>query len=93
MFISIILGVLAASHPASAQDDRAVDPDNHFLFPPLPGAQYTKDPSVFWNNINVTLGVTQTQPFKWLSDMTSMKVTLQQEAQTGEAQYREISSQ
>ncbi|KAI1878938.1 hypothetical protein JX265_003115 [Neoarthrinium moseri] len=63
--------ILSASQPASAQDDRAVDPDNHFLYPPLPGAQHTEDPTVFWNNINVTFGVAQTQPFKWVSDMPS----------------------
>lgn len=88
-----MFAVLGASHPASAQDDRAVNPNNHFLYPPLPGAQHTKDPTVFWSNINVTFGVAPTQPFQWISDMTSMRVTLQQEGNDGTALFRDITSQ
>jgi hypothetical protein len=95
MIISVaVYGLLLSwlSHSTLAQDNRAVDPANHFLFPPLPGPQHSQDPTVFWGNINITYGEAQTQAFTWVSDMSSMSVTLQQEGNETSVQAREITS-
>ncbi|KAI0834088.1 hypothetical protein F5Y06DRAFT_307155 [Hypoxylon sp. FL0890] len=62
-----------------AQDNGEPDKNNHFIYPPLPGPQYSDDPSVFETNINFTIGKVPSQPFKWMSNMTSMHIILFQE--------------
>ncbi|KAI2623472.1 hypothetical protein GGS26DRAFT_219005 [Hypomontagnella submonticulosa] len=62
-----------------AQDNRAPDPNNQFIYPPLPGPQYSNDPTVFKNNTNFTIGQQQSQPFKWVTNMTNMQIILCQE--------------
>ncbi|KAI3322964.1 hypothetical protein HD806DRAFT_545048 [Xylariaceae sp. AK1471] len=63
---------------ASAQDNRPPDPNNQFIYPPLPGPGFSDDPTVFGANINITVGQ-QHQPFKWVSNLNSMFVSLHQE--------------
>ncbi|KAI0386067.1 hypothetical protein F5Y04DRAFT_245397 [Hypomontagnella monticulosa] len=62
-----------------AQDNRDPDPNNHFIYPPLPGPQYSNDPTVFEANLNFTIGKQQSQPFKWVTNMTDMQIILCQE--------------
>ncbi|KAI1118177.1 hypothetical protein F5Y14DRAFT_401336 [Nemania sp. NC0429] len=71
--------VLVAACLVVSQDNRPPDPNNHFIYPPLPGPQFSNDPSVFGSNLNFTVGSPQSQPFKWVSDMDSMQIILQQE--------------
>ncbi|KAH8647244.1 hypothetical protein BX600DRAFT_476362 [Xylariales sp. PMI_506] len=90
-FVAILI-ILFSCYGSHAQDSRAEDPNNHFVFPPLPGPQHTSDPTVFWDNINITYGVAQTKAFQWVSDMSSMQVTLEQEGDQSSARYRQIAS-
>ncbi|KAI0162141.1 hypothetical protein GGR57DRAFT_453217 [Xylariaceae sp. FL1272] len=66
-------------HSVKAQDPGTPDPDNHFIFPPLPGARVTDDETVFWNNQEIVAGKPQTQPFTWTSNLPNMRVRMQQE--------------
>lgn len=84
------LGLLLLLYPVVSQDNRPPDPNNHFIYPPLPGPQFGNDPHVFWSNLNFTVGVLQSQPFKWVSNMTLMQVTLQQEGNPAEVQTQMI---
>lgn len=68
----------------SAQDNRATDENNHFIYPPLPGPQFSNDPTVFQDNILLTAGVKQSEPFKWASNLTNLALYLQQE---GNSEY------
>ncbi|KAH9888213.1 hypothetical protein F4778DRAFT_412256 [Xylariomycetidae sp. FL2044] len=61
------------------QDDNPTDPDNHFIYPPSAGPKFTTDPLVFESNLNVTVGVLQSQPFRWRSRLTDMQIVLIQE--------------
>ncbi|KAI8633356.1 hypothetical protein F5Y19DRAFT_471630 [Xylariaceae sp. FL1651] len=61
-----------------AQDNRPPDPDNQFIYPPLPGPQFSNDLTVFWENLNIIVRP-QNEPFKWVSNMSSMYVSLLQE--------------
>lgn len=63
----------------TAQDNRATDANNHFIYPHLPGPQFSHDPTVFHDNILLTAGVKQGEPFKWVSNLTSLALYLQQE--------------
>ncbi|KAI0971682.1 hypothetical protein F4678DRAFT_461045 [Xylaria arbuscula] len=76
---TILLGLLAAAWLVTAQDNRPPDANNHFIYPPLPGPQFSNDPSIFSSNLAFTVGSPQSQPFKWLSNMSSMMIYLQQE--------------
>jgi hypothetical protein len=87
----MILGFLLLSGLAIAQDNRTPDPDNHFIYPPLPGPQFSNDPTVFENNLNFTVGVLQSAPFKWVTNMTSMSVTLNQEGHSDRVKSHELS--
>lgn len=82
------LGLLLCITLVVAQDNRPEDLNNHFVYPPLPGGQYSNDPTVFWTNINLTVGETQTEPFKWVTNMTSMQISLEQEGAPGTVQSR-----
>ncbi|KAI1342425.1 hypothetical protein F5Y15DRAFT_412934 [Xylariaceae sp. FL0016] len=62
-----------------AQDDGPTDPDNHFIYPPLPGHTFNHDPSVFGSNLNFTVGVPQPQPFTWTSTVDNLSIMLWQE--------------
>ena len=67
-----------------AQDNRPEDPNNHFVYPPLPADQFLNNdpsvlPSVFCTNIIFTVGEIQLEPFKWVSNMTSMRLELYQQ--------------
>ncbi|KAI1104097.1 hypothetical protein F4804DRAFT_308220 [Jackrogersella minutella] len=73
-----------------AQDNRPEDENNHFIFPPLPGPQYSNDPSVFSTNLNFTVGKGQDQPFKWVTNMTSMQIILCQEGNPDSVQRHQI---
>ncbi|KAI0120383.1 hypothetical protein F4776DRAFT_251803 [Hypoxylon sp. NC0597] len=73
-----------------AQDNREPDENNHFIYPPLPGPQYSNDPSVFETNINFTVGRGQSQPFKWVSNMTSMQIILCQEGNPDSVRTHDI---
>ncbi|KAI1393977.1 uncharacterized protein F4822DRAFT_386680 [Hypoxylon trugodes] len=73
-----------------AQDNRDPDPNNQFVFPPLPGPQYSNDPTVFEKNLNFTVGKSQSQPFKWISNMTSMSIILCQEGNPDSVQTHTI---
>lgn len=76
---SLICCFLLLTGLVVAQDNRPPDPNNHFIYPPLPGPQLSNDPTVFKDNINFTVGIAQSAPFKWVTNMTSMRVTLNQE--------------
>jgi len=82
------LGWLLCITLVVAQDNRPEDPNNHFVYPPLPGDQYSNDPTVFRTNINITVGEVQAEPFKWVTNMTSMKISLEQEGAPGTVQSR-----
>ncbi|OTA93709.1 hypothetical protein M434DRAFT_395391 [Hypoxylon sp. CO27-5] len=73
-----------------AQDNREPDENNHFIYPPLPGPQYSNDPTVFETNINFTVGRGQSQPFKWVSNMTSMQIILCQEGNPDSVRTHDI---
>ncbi|KAI1407039.1 hypothetical protein F5Y13DRAFT_175814 [Hypoxylon sp. FL1857] len=73
-----------------AQDNREPDENNHFIYPPLPGPQYSNDPSVFEKNLNFTVGKGQSQPFKWVSNMTSMQIILCQEGNPDSVRTHDI---
>jgi hypothetical protein len=74
-----IASILSFLWLSSAQDNRDPDPDNHFIYPPLPGPQYSNDPTVFESNLNFTVGTPQSQPFKWVSNLESLHLTMVQE--------------
>jgi hypothetical protein len=82
------LGLLLRITLVVAQDNRPEDPNNHFVYPPLPGGQYSNDNTVFWSNINITVGEAQAEPFKWVTNMTSMRISLQQEGNPNSTQGR-----
>ncbi|KAI1204921.1 uncharacterized protein F4807DRAFT_445018 [Annulohypoxylon truncatum] len=73
--------VILVYHPIIfiAQDNRPKDPNNYFIYPKAAGPQYSNDPSVFESNENFTVGQAQAQPFKWVSNMTTMEIILCQE--------------
>ncbi|OCT53174.1 hypothetical protein CLCR_10477 [Cladophialophora carrionii] len=73
-----------------AQDNRPVDPNNHFISPPLPGPQANVDPSVFWSNQNWTVGVQQSIDWNWITNHTNLMITLQQEGNPDSVQARTI---
>ncbi|KAI2469909.1 hypothetical protein F4781DRAFT_392874 [Annulohypoxylon bovei var. microspora] len=73
-----------------AQDNRPDDANNHFVYPPLPGPQFSNDPSVFNSNLNFTVGRNQAQPFKWVTNMTDMQIILCQEGNPDSVQSHEI---
>lgn len=60
----------------TAQDNRATDANNHFIYPPPPGPQFSNDPTIFQDNILLTAGVKQSEPFKWVSNLTSLALYL-----------------
>ncbi|KAI1093514.1 hypothetical protein F5B19DRAFT_124187 [Rostrohypoxylon terebratum] len=63
----------------TAQDNRPLDKNNHFIYPKPAGPQYSNDPTVFESNENFTVGQAQSQPFKWVTNMTNMQIILCQE--------------
>ncbi|KAI1281396.1 hypothetical protein F5Y07DRAFT_354576 [Xylaria sp. FL0933] len=75
----ILLALIAVACLVIGQDNRPPDPKNHFIYPPLPGPQFSNDPSVFSTNLAFAVGSPQSQPFKWVSNMSSMRIYLQQE--------------
>ncbi|KAI2614870.1 hypothetical protein GGR54DRAFT_642832 [Hypoxylon sp. NC1633] len=64
-----------------AQDNRLPDPNNHFVFPSLPGPKASQDARVFKSNLNFTIGQPPDQPFAWVSDLTRLMVVLCQEGE------------
>ncbi|KIW65012.1 hypothetical protein PV04_07304 [Phialophora macrospora] len=74
----------------STQDNRAPDPNNHFISPPLPGPQANVDATVFWSNQNWTVGVLQTIDWNWVTNLTNLMITLQQEGNPESVQSRLI---
>lgn len=89
----IIFCLLCIVRIAISQDSRAVDPENHFTFPPLPGNQYSHDQTVFWTNINITYGAPLDRPFSWVTNLESVRIRMQQEGPGGTSRGREIISQ
>ncbi|KAI0424415.1 hypothetical protein F5Y09DRAFT_353465 [Xylaria sp. FL1042] len=75
----ILLSLIVVASLVLGQDNRPADPNNHFIYPPLPGPQFSNDPTVFGSNLAFTVGSPQSQPFKWVSNMSSMRIYLQQE--------------
>ncbi|KAI6090143.1 hypothetical protein F4821DRAFT_256292 [Hypoxylon rubiginosum] len=73
-----------------AQSDGPLDPQNHFVYPGLPGPAYSDDPTVFALNQNFTVGEDQSQPFKWITNMTSTRITLWQEGNPDKVQQHII---
>lgn len=88
---SVMYNILLLAGLAIAQDNRPPDPNNRFIYPPLPGPQFSNDPTVFETNLNFTVGVLQSAPFKWVTNMTSMSVTLNQEGNPESVQTHELS--
>ncbi|OTB03762.1 hypothetical protein M426DRAFT_12263 [Hypoxylon sp. CI-4A] len=88
--MSILLYFLLNFCLVLAQDNRDPDENNHFIYPPLPGPQYSNDPTVFETNINFTVGKSQNQPFKWVSNMTYMQIILCQEGNPESVQLHDI---
>jgi hypothetical protein len=80
---------LALALGASAQDNRPIDPNNHFIYPPKAGPQYSGDPAVFKDDINITAGP-QSKQFQWVSDMESMSVTMHQEGDPSQYAQRSV---
>ncbi|KAI2603975.1 uncharacterized protein GGS25DRAFT_506352 [Hypoxylon fragiforme] len=76
MFVLFLLANLCL---AVAQDSRRVDPNNHFIYPPLPGPPIGEDPHAYDANINFIVGKAPEQSFKWVSNITSLKVQIVQE--------------
>ncbi|KAK5451471.1 hypothetical protein LTS15_008236 [Exophiala xenobiotica] len=74
----------------STQDNRAPDPNNHFISPPLPGPQVNVNATVFWSNQNWTVGVQQTIDWNWVTNFTNLMITMQQEGNPGSVQSRLI---
>ncbi|KAK5953909.1 hypothetical protein OHC33_005180 [Knufia fluminis] len=79
MFVPYLALTLLLCGALHAQDNREPDPDNQFIYPPLPGPQASNDPSVFEDNLNFTVSIDQAQPWKWITNMTYMSITLNQE--------------
>lgn len=75
-----------------AQDNRPPDPHNHFLNPPLPGNQSNVDDTVFWENRNWTVGIIQDQTWSWVSNVTNLGITLNQEGNPERVKRRWILS-
>jgi hypothetical protein len=88
---SVIFSFLLLAGLVVAQDNRPPDPKNRFIYPPLPGPQFSNDPTVFEINLNFTVGVSQSAPFKWVTNMNSMRVTLNQEGNPENVQSYELS--
>ncbi|KAK5632053.1 hypothetical protein RRF57_007767 [Xylaria bambusicola] len=72
------------------QDNRPPDPNNYFIYPPLPGPQFSNDPTVFSSNLAFTVGQPQSQPWKWVSNMSSMMIYLQQEGNPESVQAHQL---
>lgn len=83
-FYCVLIFVLCVT----AQDNRPTDENNYFIYPPLPGLQFSDDPLVFEDNILLTAGVKQNEPFKWVSDLTSLALYLQQEGNTEDVETK-----
>ena len=62
-----------------AQDNRAPDPNNHFINPPLPGNQSNVDATVYWENQNWTVGTPAISVWNWVTNRSNLAITLQQE--------------
>ncbi|KAI0527826.1 hypothetical protein F5B22DRAFT_582505 [Xylaria bambusicola] len=86
----IILAFLAAACLVLSQDNRPPDPNNHFIYPPLPGPQFSNDNTVFSSNIAFIVGQPQSQPWKWVSNMSSMMIILQQEGNPESVQQYQL---
>ena len=86
------LALLLSTTMVVAQDERPEDLYNHFVYPPLPADQFTNnpDPIVFWTDIVLTVGEEQAEPFKWVTNMTSMQIVLQQEGNPESVQSRPL---
>lgn len=78
--------VVLMSLVVHAQDNRSPDPNNQFIYPGLPGPQSSEDPNVFQSNLNFTVGVTTSIPFKWTTNMSDFRMILIQEAPPTEFQ-------
>ncbi|KAI1302648.1 hypothetical protein F5Y03DRAFT_396403 [Xylaria venustula] len=87
---TVLILLLAAACLVTAQDNRPPDANNHFIYPPLPGPQFSNDPSIFSSNLAFTVGSPQSQPFKWLSNVSSMMIYLQQEGNQLSVQQHEL---
>ncbi|KAI4863438.1 hypothetical protein F4820DRAFT_374006 [Hypoxylon rubiginosum] len=88
--LNLLQLLLAACLLVIAQDNRPPDPNNHFIYPPLPGPQFSNDPTVFESNLNFIIGKKQNQPFKWESNMTNMSILLIQEGNPESIQQHEL---
>jgi len=84
-----VLLLLALALGASAQDNRPTDPNNYFIYPPKAGPQYSGDPVVFKDDINITVSP-QTRSFQWVSDMESMSVSMHQEGDASKYAERSV---
>lgn len=89
MFNPLLL-LLVVGLPVIAQDNRPQDPNNYFVYPPLPGPQFSNDPTVFETNHNFTVGEQQDQPFKWETNMTSVSILLIQEGNPESVQQHDL---
>ena len=77
-----LFAVLLWSHLATAQDDRATDPDNHFIYPPPAGPKFAKDPTVYRSNPAYILG--DSHPFEWVTNVSSIDLWLVSEGADAE---------
>lgn len=75
-FLSVILSKVGAQVSGANPD-----PETHFVYPPLPGPNVSDDPTVFWNNINLTAGA-QPQPFTWVTNMDAVTISMHQQLAT-----------
>ncbi|KAJ9613432.1 hypothetical protein H2200_003374 [Cladophialophora chaetospira] len=73
-----------------SQDNRAPDPNNHFISPPLPGPQANVNATVFWSNQNWTVGVQQSIDWNWVTNITNLRITMEQEGAPGSVQSHMI---
>ena len=87
---ALTVGLALSLSLVDAQDNRATDPNNHFIYPPLPGPQFSNDNTVFSENLNFTAGVTQSAPFKWTTNLTRIRISISQEGNPDSVQDFEL---